>query len=266
MMVFETIADALRSNDILVADDLRLTLRIDQDRTIRMKSRTFWNSRFGIVRRTLPRIAAISELLEGRHIKVVSGTPFGSEPLNSMLTLRLMDAEPWPSDEWFARMATRTFESEVAVEAKFVLPLLEALGYHEDDICQRWNVTISKGHGRETKTVDLALFDGPARIRPLMLAEVKKPHPKRGLLTSAAIQAQSYAYWSGTPLWILTDADETRLYRHGTPGNAVEVTSFDRNNLANEWPTIVKYLSRESIVDRASSLSNKSLAVPSAES
>jgi hypothetical protein len=67
-----------------------------------------WHSRFGVHRRVAPRIAAIQELLDDRHIDVSAGDRLGDEPLTSMLTLRLTDAEPWPSDDWFARMTNST--------------------------------------------------------------------------------------------------------------------------------------------------------------
>lgn len=245
------------TDDLRVVEDLRLQLRMDPDRTTWMLSSTFWKNRIGVQKRHLARVARVRALLNQHHIAVESGVAqFGKEPFSSKLTFTVLDVAPWPTGKWFAKMAGLWFESEAEVEATYLVPMLHQLGFEDGDINMQCNVTIPKGQRHETVKVDIAVFDGPEHTgnSPLLIIEAKKPTRGTTIPKNALVQAQSYAYWSGAPLWAVSDGNETVLFRHGLTGNAIEVLRFDRLRLADEWASVVKYMSRESVVDFGGSL------------
>jgi hypothetical protein len=90
--------------DIAAADDLRLKLRLDQDRRTWMLSSTFWQRLFKIKKRTTPRVAAIRRILDERYLVVSCDGEFGSEPLDTKLWIEITDVGPYPTDEWFDTM------------------------------------------------------------------------------------------------------------------------------------------------------------------
>lgn len=235
------------ASDEQVADRLRLKLRLERDRQMRMLSSTFWSKVFHVKKRTASRIDTIRQLLDQRHIRVDGTYAFGREPRNTWLTLTVTDVEPYPSDEWFQRMKAHTFESEAEVEHWFVLPLLDALGYKPADLAVHWSIPIAVGAKTRKIVTDVSVFDGPGRDTPLFVVEVKMP--SRVLTKQVVAQAESYAFWSQAPAWLVTNATETRLYLREAGHQNTQPLSFSRDQIDSRWSDIIRHLSRESMVN-----------------
>ena len=62
-------------------------------------------------------------------------------------------------------MAHREFDSEREVEYYFVVPLLEQLGYAEDDFAIGYPVQMYEGVKKVNKEADFALLNGHSRSR-----------------------------------------------------------------------------------------------------
>lgn len=235
------------AHDTEVADRLRLKLRLERDHQMRMRSKTFWKNTFGVKKLPAARIDSIRQLLDQRHIRVDGTDTFGREPDKTWLTLTIADVEPYPGDEWFQQMMEQTFESEAEVEYWFVLPLLEALGYRRADLAVHRIIPIAIGAKPKKIVADIAAFDGPGRDRALLIVEVKMP--SRVLTGHVLSQAESYAFWSKAPAWLVTNATETRLYHRAAGHQSTMPLSFSRAELDKRWPDIIRHLSRESMVN-----------------
>ena len=127
-----------------IALDMYEAVKESNNRQKRLKSSTFWDA-FRVGRRTPPVVERIGCILseQGLRFSVKSGEVFGKEGFNDWIELAIWPpTEPkgqlpdpvFPSLDWFLRMQTREFESEREVEYYFIIPLLEKLGYNEDDI------------------------------------------------------------------------------------------------------------------------------------
>src|SRR5205814_993754 len=119
---------------------------------------------------------------------------------------------PMPPASWFDLMARRAFESEREVEYYFIVPLLEHLGYEEDDFAIGYPVQMYEGVKKVNKEADFVLFNGLSRAKDdaLLIVEAKKTEK---ILTEDAVgQARAYAMWLSTPYYIVTNGDEIRVY------------------------------------------------------
>ncbi len=99
---------------------------------------------------------------------------FGTESKDEWLVLSYVEPElppaasqavvppniPTPPDSWFDLMARRLFESEREVEYYFIVPLLEHLGYEEDDLAIGFPIQMYEGVKKVNKEADCVLFNG----------------------------------------------------------------------------------------------------------
>ncbi len=117
----------------------------------------------------------------------------------------------YKSDIWFDEILEKVFRTEKEVENKFIIPLLEKLGFKEDD---RYDgMIVHAAHGsRETKLeVDFALFNSENENlegQPLLVAEAKKEERllKQVELDKAQKQVKSYAVWLSCHFGLVTDS------------------------------------------------------------
>ncbi len=233
-------------SDADTVDQIRNGLRLQPDHQQRMLSKTFW-AKFDIKSRRAARVDKIRQLLDQRNIEIQVNGDFGSESQREWLTLTLVDTEPWPDADWFDRMATREFESEAEVEYFFMLQLLQRLGYEEHDFSIQYQIEIKEGSKTRRPKVDIAVFEGHRRDETMLVAEVK--HNSRLIDQDMCNQARSYAQWLNAPLYLVSNAEESRLYRllYGA-GESDLVLTFHRTNLKSDWPDLIRFLSRESVV------------------
>jgi type I site-specific restriction endonuclease len=160
------------------------------------------------------------------------------------------DLQQVPSNAWFDLIESRTFESEREVEYFFVQPLVEQLGYAEDDCSIGYSLSVYQGVKKTKTEADFVLFDGKGRDteNALVVIEAKRPGKK---FTDADVgQARSYAIALSVPYYVLTNGDETRLYRFraGMQQDAL-LNTFHRVELRSRWAELSQHLHRTAVLE-----------------
>jgi len=242
-----------------VADELLASVLATPRRQRRLLSRTFW-SLFGMTQRTAARVAAVRAALSERelHVTVGTGAELGTEPRECWLTLAHVPAAQVaqakapvarPPEAWFSAIAARRFESEREVEHYFILPLLEALGYGEDDFCIGCPVLMFEGVKKVAKQADVVVFDGPGRDGGGALLVVEAKRFGRPLTEDAVGQARAYALWLTTPYYLVTNGESLRVYLfRGAMQPDVLMQTGTRAELPALWDDLVRLLNREAVV------------------
>jgi hypothetical protein len=156
---------------------------------------------------------------------------------------------PRPSGEWFDQLRARSFESEREVEYYFVVPLLAALGYAEDDVCIGTPVQMYEGVRRVKKEADCVVFDGTGRTPDDAVLVVEAKRPGRRLDDDVVGQARAYAIWLATPFYVVTNGDDLRVYLfRGATRSDVLLVSTAREWLHDDWDAVAKALGRAAAV------------------
>ncbi|WP_104992435.1 type I restriction enzyme HsdR N-terminal domain-containing protein [Deinococcus sp. NW-56] len=152
-------------------------------------------------------------------------------------------------DAWFEDVQTKTFASEREVEIRFILPLLERLGYHEQDRADGFPVDIVVGVRKTRAEADFVLFDGDRReVGNVLLVVEAKRTGKR--LTDHVAQARSYAMFLHSPYYLLTNGDDLRVFLYRSPIEAdVEVYNSHRNALRENFADLYRLIGRAAVVD-----------------
>lgn len=159
------------------------------------------------------------------------------------------EASPPKADDWFDGLALKTFASEKEVEIRFVLPLLERLGFSEDDRADGYPVEQVVGVKKIKTEADFVLFDGRNRTKDaaLMVVEAKNVGKKLG---DHIQQARSYAMFLGCPYYMVTNAEEVRVYLYRSPIESdVEVFSAERRYLKDTFSTLFNLISKPAILE-----------------
>ena len=100
------------------------------------------------------------------------------------------------------------FNNEREVESKFIIPLLELLGYSADDRHEQLSVTMQMGSKKQRGTADFVLFAknyDKLSEQALLIVEAKAPKVKD--LEEAILQAQSYAVAKSCYFGLVTNGD-----------------------------------------------------------
>lgn len=152
-------------------------------------------------------------------------------------------------DAWLATISSKSFNSEKEVEIRFVLPLLERLGYSEEDRADGYPVEQIVGV-RKTKTeADFVLFNGLNRSKDsaLLVVEAKNVGKK---LADHIGQARSYAMFLGTPYFLVTNGDDIRVFLYRSPIESdVEVFKSTRRDIASTFPALFNLVSQQAIIE-----------------
>jgi hypothetical protein len=261
----------------------------------RLRSKTFWGN-LGFRYRSKDRVEQVKDLLKQRGLIVnLDDAEFGSEGRDEWIVLTFIDSPrppgvthdeplpenvPTPADDWFDLMAERHFESEREVEHYFIEPLLEQLGYSEDDFAIGYPVQMYEGVKRVNKEADFVLFNGKSREKSdaLLIVEAKKTAtiladgtfdqpssrppkrrrgrpPKHSLTEDAVGQARAYALWLTTPYYLITNGEETVVYLfRGALQPDLMLMHVNRRELRHHWPSLYQKLNKEAVIDYKKSL------------
>lgn len=230
-----------------------------------MLSKTFWR-KFRIERRTKERVEAIKEALQQRDLILnIDDSEFGNEAKDEWLVLSYVKPSPpavgsppqhsdpnapTPPDSGFEMMEKREFESEREVEYYFIVPLLEQLGYEEDDFAIGYPVQMYEGVKKVHKEADFVLFNGLSRSREdaLLIVEAKKT--TRALTEDTIGQARAYAMWLIIPYYVVTIADEIQVWLfRGAVQPDVKRMSFKRSDLRKYWATLYESINKAAVID-----------------
>lgn len=154
------------------------------------------------------------------------------------------EVEP-PPDTWFERLLTRQFQSETEVVVWFILPLLEQLGYVQDDLALSYSVKIQQGRKITTKEADVVAFTGSDHDEKsaLLVVEAKKPYLPLG--AEVLNQARSYAIELKAPYYMATDGKELKLRLLQLFGADNELISCLATELKDKWDMLYAHISKE---------------------
>lgn len=238
----------------------------------RLLSKTFWG-KFGFKSRTKERIEHIRNMLNRQGLILnLDETHFGTENKNDWIIISYVDpvlptvltneAEPkslpeqhLPSDSWFQMMENRSFESEREVEYYFIVPLLNSLGYEEEDFAIGYPIVMFEGVTKVKKEIDFAIFNGSSREKKdaLLIVEAKKSN--KTLTEDAIGQAKGYAIWLTAPFYLITNADEILLYlsRAGLQPD-LGIMKFQRSELRKNWATLYLHINKSIVMERKEKL------------
>lgn len=250
------------------------TLRADVDRSTagakRIKLRTLL-AKFGYSKRSDVNTAEITRWLSEAGLSLNPPiVRFGdSWELTKedwiYLSTRSADAEPtkrqlsgvprdWNADGWFDRIAALELRTEKEVEIKFIVPLLNRLGYSDDDRYDGMPVPAAHGSRETTLVIDFALFNNDSeslRNQPLLTVEAKKESRLARLkeLASAHNQAKSYCLWTQCDFFMVTDSRTVQAYLvpRGRFGKLSPIFSCERHELLGRFAELYAALSKETL-------------------
>jgi len=233
----------------------------------RLKSSTFWNE-FRVKSRQSKTVQRIARVLNDQHLDVAvkSGKPLGKVDRNrDWIVLTLRDCAPlegenldkqgvtvfWPPPQWFEHIKTREFETEREVEAYFVDPLLDRLGYDYEDIVMAYPLQIYEGMKKVKREVDFVVFNGPSRKQKDVLLLVEARPSDQGISSGAVWQAQIYAKELAPACYLVTNGRQIVVFQlNATPKPDERVMILDRSELKEKWEVLYRYVSKEATIDR----------------
>lgn len=252
-----------RKTDADVALEMYQSVMQSSGKQKKLRSATFW-SLFQVKSRQENVVQRIGSIIDEQGLKIIvkSGDVFGKEKASDwiMLSPKLIPPEPviiiepvdsldWPSDEWLEQMQIRDFESEREVEAYFIVPLLEKLGYAYDDIVIGCPVEMFKGVTRIKTEADFVIFNGPERTKEnvLLIVEAKKS----GINADHIGQARSYAQQLFPACYMVSDGQQILVFRfNGMLGPDERVLDLCRAELKDRWQNLYNSISKEATIQR----------------
>jgi hypothetical protein len=246
-----------------VVEEMFQSVLATPKRQRRLRSKTFWDN-FGFKMRTKDRVEQVREALKRRGL-IVNLDDMGSEDKDEWIILTFVEppppvailqdkqptaAVPTPEGAWFDLMEHRVFESEREVEYYFIAPLLEKLGFVEDDFAIGYPVQMYEGVRKVNKEADFVLFNGLSRTRDDALVIVEAKRTEKILTEDAVGQARAYAMWLTTPYYLVTNGEDLRVYLfRGAIQADVLLMSFNRRDLRQQWKVLYNTLNKESVID-----------------
>lgn len=174
-----------------------------------------------------------------------------------------LDIYDYLSDTWFDEVVTKNFRTEKEVENKFILPLLQRLGYNENDRYDGMIVNAAHGSKQTILEVDFALFNSNNENldgQPLLLAEAKKEDRlyKQVELEKAQRQVKSYAIWLSCHFGLVTDSKIIQVIDLFPSLNGMKVIfECKRDVLKGNFLELYKLISKSSLTIYYEKLINK---------
>jgi hypothetical protein len=259
-----------KKNSSDIALEIYESVLLTKDKQKRLKSSTFWGL-FGVNRRDTKTVKRISHVLDDQGIKIAvkSGTIFGKEHDTDWIILTPILTPPpngpseainseCPPSEWIEMFRNRSFESEREVEAYFICPLLEKLGYCYDDVVIGHPVHMYKGVQKTKAEADFALFNGAERSRENALLIIEAKKNDKGITTDHIGQAKSYAQELLPACYMLTNGQQIIVFQfNGLLIPDERVMDFDIKDLHQKWNDLYNYTSKEATIWRKSWLISK---------
>jgi hypothetical protein len=159
----------------------------------------------------------------------------------------------YQSDNWFDEVQKKQFRTEKEVENKFILPLLQRLGFSDDDRYDGMIVNAAHGSKATKLEVDFALFNSENENlegQTLLVVEAKKEDRlyKQVELDKAQKQVKSYAIWLSCHFGLVTDSRSIQIIDLFPSIKGMKVI-FDckRENLKENFHQIYKIISKDSL-------------------
>ncbi len=119
-------------------------------------------------------------------------------------------------DGWLNSLKEKEFRTEREVETKFIIPLLNKLGYHEDDRYDGMTFKAFNGSRPTILETDFSLFDSENELldnQVLLVVEAKREDRlvKEVELSKAQKQTKSYAIWLSCHFGLVTDGRKLQV-------------------------------------------------------
>jgi len=159
------------------------------------------------------------------------------------------------SDIWFDEILSKQFRTEKEVENKFIIPLLNRLGFTDDDRYDGMIVNAAHGSKQTILEVDFALFntnnenlDG----QPLLVAEAKKEERlyKQVEIDKAQKQVKSYAVWLSCHFGLVTDSKTIQVIDLFPSIKGMKVIfECKRNELKDRFSELYELISKDSLTN-----------------
>lgn len=128
---------------------------------------------------------------------------------------KVWEAHPdqWPPAEWFDHLQSVRPSSEREVEMHFASPLLQGLGYREEQEAAGFGFRMYQGVHHQNVEADLIYFADESHDLehgcPLVLVECKRP----GRPTDAGSgQVRSYSFWVKPAYYVITDSQSLTVW------------------------------------------------------
>lgn len=159
------------------------------------------------------------------------------------------------SDRWFEDVMTKQFRTEKEVENKFIIPLLNRLGFSDDDRYDGMIVNAAHGSKPTILQVDFVLFNSENVIlegQPLLVAEAKKEDRllKQVELDKAQKQVKSYAIWLSCHFGLVTDSKTIQVIDlFPSIGGMKVIFDCKREDLKNRFLELYKLISKASLTN-----------------
>ncbi|MHC1701524.1 MAG: type I restriction enzyme HsdR N-terminal domain-containing protein [Humidesulfovibrio sp.] len=152
------------------------------------------------------------------------------------------------ADPWLATISSKAFNSEKEVEIRFVLPLMERLGYSEEDRADGYPVEQIVGVRKTRTEADFVLFNGLNRCKDSALLVVEAKNVGKNLADHIG-QARSYAMFLGTPYFLVTNGNDIRVFLYRSPIESdVEVFKSTRRDISSTFPALYNLVSKQAVV------------------
>lgn len=253
-----------KKTDADIALEMYQSVMQSNDKQKRLRSYTFWGL-FKVRSRKKTVVERIGDLIDkqGLRIAVKSGATFGEEDAIDwiMLSPKLMSEQDknippiqpseWPPEAWFELMQTRDFESEREVEAYFIAPLLEKLGYSYDDIVIGYPVEMFKGVQKTKTEADFVLFNGANRTKENVLMVVEAKKSDKGISVDHIGQAKSYALELFPACYIVSNGQQLMVFQfNGMLVPDERVLDLNRSELKERWGDLYNCASKEATIQR----------------
>lgn len=252
-----------RKTDAEVVLEMYQSVMQSKNKQKRLKSSTFWRL-LGVKVRRKDTVEYVQRMVhqQGLNISVKSGALFGEEDKHDwiILTMKLLREPPElqsgpgptpPGQAWFDSMQTREFESEREVEAHFILPLLQELGYEYNDIAIGFSVEMFKGVKKIKAEADFVIFDGPGRDRQDILLVLEAKSSEKGINLDHIGQARSYAQELLPAYYVISNGKEIQIFQfNGMLIPDERVMAIDRSDMQKQWAKLHSYISKAATVQR----------------
>jgi hypothetical protein len=177
-------------------------------------------AKFGFKIRTADRLQHLTNAF--LKVGILTQPPISGCERDDWIVLSVPDPAPQTEQEldqfdpWFDEIAKKEFATEKEVEIRFIVPLLERLGYTEDDRADGFPIQIVVGTRRTVAEADFLLFDGLNRSmdNSLLVIEAKRTTKR---VKDFVSQARSYAMFMGTPYYMVTNGDDILVFHYQSP-------------------------------------------------
>lgn len=159
----------------------------------------------------------------------------------------------YQNDIWFKEILKKQFLTEKEVENKFIIPLLNRLGFDDDDRYDGMPVKANNGSRKTILEIDFALFNSKninLINQALLIVEAKKENrlDKIVELENAQNQVKSYAFWSSCSFGLLTDSKTIQVIGLSQSNIGMEVVfNCNRGELKEKFIGLYKLISKDSL-------------------